>query len=122
MEEDLPTLGAEIKRLSRLAYPECTHEIRDKIACAQFIAAITNGFLKRTLQLENINSLKSTIGKAMTIQTIQENNFLKRRNHFYQNNGFSNNLEQRFNFDRNGLRNNEKLITGKKNKTFQENI
>lgn len=69
---NLPTLEAEIERLSHLAYPKCTHEIRDKIACAQFIAAITNGFLKRTLQLENINSLKSAIERAWTIQAIQE--------------------------------------------------
>lgn len=73
--EDLPTLGVEIERLSRLAYSECTHEVRDKITCAQFIAAMTNGFLKRTLQLENVNSLKSAIERAMTIRTIQENSF-----------------------------------------------
>jgi len=56
--EDLATLGSELDRLVRLAYPECPHEIRDKIACAQFISAIFDNFVKRTLQLENITSLK----------------------------------------------------------------
>jgi len=50
--KDLIALGSDIERLSRLAYPECTKEVRDKIACTQFIAALTDGFIKRTLQLE----------------------------------------------------------------------
>ncbi|XP_029178454.1 uncharacterized protein LOC114946194 [Nylanderia fulva] len=65
--EDLASLGADLERLSRLAYPECSHEVRDKIACAQFITAISDGFLKRTLQLESITSLKSAIQRAMAI-------------------------------------------------------
>jgi len=43
--EDLAALGSDIERLSRLAYPECTKKVRDKIACAQFIAALTDSFL-----------------------------------------------------------------------------
>lgn len=50
--EDLPTLGADLKILSRLAYSKCSHEGRDKIACAQFMAALSDGFVKRILQLE----------------------------------------------------------------------
>lgn len=107
-------MGAEIKRLSRLAYFECTHEVRThKIACAQIIAALTDGFLKRTLQLKNINSLKSAIEKAMAIRVIQENNFLERKNRFYQNNRSPNNSKQRINFKRNKIKNNKKLISGK---------
>lgn len=45
--EDLPTLVADLERLLRLAYPECSHEVRDKIACAQFIAALTDEFIKK---------------------------------------------------------------------------
>lgn len=56
--EDLPSLGTELERLSRLAYPECSPVVRDKIACAQFIAALSDSFLKRTLQLENVSPLK----------------------------------------------------------------
>lgn len=44
-------LGADIERLSRLGYPECTREVRDKIACAQFIAAISNSFIKRNWKI-----------------------------------------------------------------------
>ena len=73
--EDLASLGADLERLSRLAYPECSHEVRDKIACAQFIAALSDGFVKRTLQLESISSLKSAIERAMAVKVIQENSF-----------------------------------------------
>ena len=38
--EQLATLGSDLERLARLAYPECPHEVRDKIACAQFISAL----------------------------------------------------------------------------------
>lgn len=31
--EDLASLGADIERLSRLAYPECNDNVRNKIAC-----------------------------------------------------------------------------------------
>jgi hypothetical protein len=47
--------------LSRLAYSEWEDEIREKIACAQFVNAINNGFIKRTLQLEGITSLKVAV-------------------------------------------------------------
>jgi len=60
-------LGADLERLSRLAYPECSHEVKDKIACAQFIAALSDGFLKKTLQLENITSLKTAVERAMAV-------------------------------------------------------
>jgi len=42
-EEDLAILGSEIERLCRLAYP---FAMRDKIACAQYIAALLDGFIK----------------------------------------------------------------------------
>ena len=83
--EDLASLGADLERLSRLAYPECSHEVRDKIACAQFISAISDGFLKRTLQLEGIISLRSAIERAMAVKVIQENSFQKNKSFSNQN-------------------------------------
>jgi len=71
--ENFVTLGAELEHLSRLAYPECSHESRDKIAYAQFISALPSDFVKRTLQLEDITSLK-TVQRAMAVKVIQENN------------------------------------------------
>jgi len=59
------------------AYPECTKEVRDKIACAQFIAALTDSFIKRTLQLEGVNLLKTALERAMAIKAIQRNGFVK---------------------------------------------
>ena len=79
--EDLATMGADIERLSRLAYPECSHEVRDKIACAQFIIAISDGFVKRTLQLENISSLKLAVERAMAVKAIQQNSFSEKGDH-----------------------------------------
>lgn len=73
--EDFASLGENLEQLARLAYPECTSEMQDKISCAQFIPAITDGFTKQTLQLENITSLRPAIERAFTIKAIQENSF-----------------------------------------------
>jgi len=43
----------------------------DKIACAQFVSVLPNGFVKRILQLEDIISLKMAVQKAMTVKVIQ---------------------------------------------------
>lgn len=51
----------------------------DKIACAQFISALTNSFIKKTLQLEGITSLKTAVERVKAIRSIQENSFEKRR-------------------------------------------
>lgn len=63
--------------MSRLAFPECTPTVQDKIACAQFVSALTDSFLKRTLHLEGIISLKTAIEKSIAIRTIQEDSFPK---------------------------------------------
>jgi len=68
--EDLASLGLDIERLSRLAYPECTKEIRDKIACTQFIVALSDGFIKRTLQL-GVVSLRLALERATLWQLKQ---------------------------------------------------
>lgn len=73
--EDFASLGVELDRLARLAYAECSHEVRDKIVCAQFIATLSEGFLKRNLQLENITSLRAVIERVMAIKAIQKNSF-----------------------------------------------
>lgn len=78
--EDLASLGTDLERLSRLAYPECDENVRDKIACAQFIAALSDGFVKRTLQLEGIVSLKLAVERAMAVKSIQESCFSKNKN------------------------------------------
>lgn len=73
--EDLAKLSADLERLSRLVYHDCTQEVRDKIVCTQFIAALSDGFIKRTLQLESITSLKLIIERAMAVKVLQENSF-----------------------------------------------
>lgn len=76
--EDFATLGADLERLSRGAYPECSFVVRDKIACAQFIAAMSDNFIKRSLLTEGIVSLKAAIERAKILQSINENCFSQR--------------------------------------------
>ncbi|XP_077280522.1 uncharacterized protein LOC143907555 [Temnothorax americanus] len=71
-------LGADLERLARLAYSECSAEVRDKIACAQFVAALSDGFVKRTFQLKGLTSLRAAIERAMAIKVIQANSFSRK--------------------------------------------
>lgn len=68
--EELITLDRDIKRLARLAYPERAEEIHAKIACVQFVNAINDEFTKRTLQLEEVTSLKIATDRTMVIKDI----------------------------------------------------
>ena len=72
--EDLPTLAADIERLAGLAYAECSQEVRDKIACSQFIGGIYNISVRETLQLERITSLKVALARALEVKGIKEKN------------------------------------------------
>jgi len=77
--EDIASFGSDLERLSRLAYPECSQTIRDKIACAQFVSALSDRFVSRTLQLEGVTSLRIAIERAKTIKLIQENSFEQKK-------------------------------------------
>lgn len=72
--EDFAVYGNELERLARHAYPECAYEVRDRMTCAQFIAGLNEGFVRRTLQLENVTSLKNAIERAKVIKVIAEQN------------------------------------------------
>lgn len=76
--EDFATLGADLERLSRKAYPECTHEVRDKIACSQFVAALSDGFVKRSLQVEGVTSLGIAVERAKMLKFFNRNSFPER--------------------------------------------
>ena len=39
--EDLPTLATDIEKLAALAYPDCSLEVQDKIACSQLLSVFT---------------------------------------------------------------------------------
>lgn len=77
--EDFATFGSELERLARLAYPECSYAVRDKIACAQFISSLLDGFVRRTLQLEGLTSLKLAIERAKAVKIIQGENFDRKK-------------------------------------------
>lgn len=73
--EDFAALGSELEKLlARFAYPECTYAVRDKLACAQFISALTDS-VRRILQLEGITSLRLAIERAKVISIIHGKNF-----------------------------------------------
>jgi len=75
--------------------------MRNKIACSQFIAALSEEFIKRMIQFEGISLLKSAIKRAniKAIQIIDENSFSKKEkgNKSFKSNSFkeivSNKLE-----------------------------
>lgn len=113
--EDFASFGTELERLSRFAYPECSYEVRDKIACAQFISAISDNFVRRTLQLEGITSLNFAIERSKAIKIIKDENFEKKKDFgnygnkrdFYGNkkeNGNNNGNNGNKNFDKNNER------------------
>jgi len=77
--EEIASFGSDLERLARLAYPECSQTIRDKIACAQFVSALSDRFVSRNLQLEGVTSLREAIVRAKTIKSIQESDFEQRR-------------------------------------------
>ncbi|KAL6256586.1 hypothetical protein P5V15_012697 [Pogonomyrmex californicus] len=76
-EEDLAALGLDLKRLSRLAYPECSPGVQDKIACSQFIVALVDGFIKQTLQMEGHTSLRVAVERVIAVKIFKENSFPK---------------------------------------------
>jgi len=86
------TLGADLEQFLKMAYSKCSRKMRNKIACSQFAAALSEEFIKRTIQFEGISSLKSAIKRAniKAIKIIDENSFpkKKKRNKNFKNISF----------------------------------
>ncbi|XP_011858923.1 PREDICTED: uncharacterized protein LOC105556439 [Vollenhovia emeryi] len=116
--EDLTAYGTELERLSRLAYAECPHDVHDKIACAQFVSGVYDGFTRRTLQLERISSLNLAVERAKAIKIIQGGNFRREREDTY---GISLNEERGKSLGGKELKSerNDKPATRKKSETDQ---
>ena len=70
----LHTLAADVEKLAALAYPECSLEVQDKIACSQFSIGIYDIGVGETLQLEHITSLKVALARALEVKVIKEQN------------------------------------------------
>lgn len=49
-------------------YPENSQEVKDKIVCAQFVTALSDGFVRITLQLEGVTSLKMAIKEQWQLE------------------------------------------------------
>jgi len=98
-----------------LAYPECPFNVRDKITCAQFVSAISDSFVKRTLQLEGITSLRLAIERAKAIKIIRADEF-QRKNNFKSQSGFN------FKVKENGERKKEKSNGKEKEKSGDRNL
>jgi len=128
--EEIASLGSDLERLSQLAYPECSQIIRDKIACAQFVSALSDRFVSRTLQLEGITSLRLAIERAKTIKLIQESNFEQKKKNINfvgrgenkNNNNYGNNFNWEARNYKKSFGNNHKGKEEKNNKNnFGEN-
>ncbi|KYN18064.1 hypothetical protein ALC57_09638 [Trachymyrmex cornetzi] len=92
--ENVAAFGSDIERLARLAYPECSDLMRNKIACAQFVSTLSDGYTERALQMEGIASLRLAIERAKAVQLIQGTCFgNKKENNFY----FENRKRKNFN-------------------------
>jgi len=94
--EEIASFGSDLERLAQLAYPECSQTIRDKIACAQFVSALSDRFVSRNLQLEGVTSLREAIVRAKTIKSIRESDYEQRR----RNINFENKDRNKSNFNR----------------------
>ena len=51
---------------------------RDKV-CALFVFALSDGFMKRELQMEEVTSLRMAIEREKEIKLIQKNNYQQKR-------------------------------------------
>ena len=98
--EDLGTFATDLKRLVKLAYAEADENIRDKIACSQFIAGESNYSIQRMLHLEQILSLHAALIRATEIDAInimEKSLYPNYRSNFYNNKKTSNILNSRNN-------------------------
>lgn len=75
--EDFVTLATDLDRLSRLLYPECSLAIQDKIAGSHFIVALSDNFVRMTLQLKGVTSLRDAVRRSLILKEIQMNSFVK---------------------------------------------
>ena len=64
--DDPPTLAADVEKLAALAYPECSLEVQDKIACSEFIGIYNIG-VREPLQLERITSFMVDLARALEV-------------------------------------------------------
>ncbi|KYQ59432.1 hypothetical protein ALC60_01548 [Trachymyrmex zeteki] len=124
--ESIAAFGSEIEKLARMAYPECSDLMRDKIACAQFVSTLSDGYVKRALQMEGVASLRLAIERAKAVQLIQgtcfknkgENNFHlenRKRKNFNEGRDDSNEINKK------GEDNKEKNGKTNKNGKFFKN-
>ena len=82
--EDLPTFAGESEKLVRLAHAECSVELQDKIACAQFISGLSNSSSQEILRLEYISSMPIALKRSMEVEAIKSlNNSRSRPLTFY---------------------------------------
>lgn len=118
--EDFSILGFDLERLLRLAFPECSEEERNRIACVQFENDIFDISIKRNLLSENITSLKLAIGRAKILKLIKESciskiqSFQGNRFNFVQREKFISNKVGKNEGQNQNIRNFSLLMCGKK--------
>ncbi|KAI4478593.1 hypothetical protein M0804_011916 [Polistes exclamans] len=68
--EDLAVIAADLERLARFVYSECTAETEDKIACGQFLNAIRDPEVRTALKVEGVKSLRVAAVRALELEAI----------------------------------------------------
>lgn len=69
-KESLVKFAVDLKRLVRLAYPECNEETKDWVASQQFVLGIFDKETRLTLRLEGVSSLEAALTRAEEIEAI----------------------------------------------------
>lgn len=74
--EDLPFLARDVEKLSFVAYPVCSSQVKDKIASAKIIIGIYNTMITEVLHSKGIVSLKLALAQRLGVKSIKERNKL----------------------------------------------
>lgn len=70
--ESLPHLAQEIERLTSLAYPSATVELRDSLACDHFMDALGDAELHITVRQGRPSSLPQALASAVEIESVRQ--------------------------------------------------
>lgn len=68
--ESISELASEIERLAQAAFADCPAEAQDKLAASQFISALANSEMKRTLRLGSFSTLRAVVLRALEIEAV----------------------------------------------------
>lgn len=69
--ETLPSLARDVERLVAMAYPSAVQELRDSLACDQFLDALNDADLQIAVRQGRPSSLQDALANAIEIEAIR---------------------------------------------------